>query len=138
MAKKNKLIVCKEVPVPPFLRHPLLDPAWPPFLKSLCPLPSVLFQPPLRYFRQSPCPTQIFTALIWLTNLSWFKQISKGQIYQLSCHFLSKINFNLSNPSTDIGYFNLWDIFRFIFRQLRMTFFHKIMLAEKNNFSSNA
>ena len=37
-----------------------------------------------------------------------------------------------------IGYLNLWDIFRFIFRQLRMTFFHKIMVAEKNNFSSNA
>ena len=34
---------------------------------------------------------------------------------------------------------NLWDIFRFIFfRQLRMTFFPKIMVAEKNYFSSNA
>ena len=31
-------------------------------------------------------------------------------------------------------YLNLWDIFRFIFRQLRMIFFHKIMVAEKNNF----
>ena len=37
-----------------------------------------------------------------------------------------------------MGYLNLWDIFIFIFRQLRMTFFHKIMVAEKNNFSSNA
>ena len=36
-----------------------------------------------------------------------------------------------------IGYLNLCDIFRFIFRQLRMTF-HKIMMAQKNNFSSNA
>ena len=26
-----------------------------------------------------------------------------------------------------VGYLNLLDIFRFIFRQLRMTFFHKIM-----------
>ena len=26
----------------------------------------------------------------------------------------------------------------FIFRQLRMTFFHKVMEAEKNSFSSNA
>ena len=44
------------------------------------------------------------------------------------------------NTSTNIsaGYLNLWGIFRFIFRQLRMTFFHKIMVAEKNNFSSNA
>ena len=37
-----------------------------------------------------------------------------------------------------IGYLNLWDIFRFISRQLRMIFFHKIMVTEKNNFFSNA
>ena len=36
-----------------------------------------------------------------------------------------------------IGYLNLWDIFMFIFRQLQMTFFRKIMVAEKNFFSSN-
>ena len=36
-----------------------------------------------------------------------------------------------------MGYLNLWDIFKFIFRQLRMTFFHKIMMTE-NFFSSNA
>ena len=35
-------------------------------------------------------------------------------------------------------FINLWDIFRFMFRQLRMAFFHKIMVAENNNFSSNA
>ena len=29
------------------------------------------------------------------------------------------------------GYLNLWDIFRFIFRLLRMTFSHKIMVAQK-------
>ena len=36
-----------------------------------------------------------------------------------------------------IGYLNLWDIFMFIFRQLQMTFFRKIMVAEKNFFASN-
>ena len=30
-----------------------------------------------------------------------------------------------------IGYLSLWDIFRVIIKQLRMTFFHKIMVAEK-------
>ena len=30
------------------------------------------------------------------------------------------------------------DIFRFIFRQLRMTFFREIMVKGKNNFPSNA
>ena len=32
-----------------------------------------------------------------------------------------------------MGYYNLWDIFRFIFRQLRQflhNFFHKIIVAE--------
>ena len=36
------------------------------------------------------------------------------------------------------SYFNLRDIFRFNFRQLRMTFFHKIMVGEINDLSSNA
>ena len=36
------------------------------------------------------------------------------------------------------GYLNSRDIFGFIFRQLRMIFFHKIIVAEKNNFYSNA
>ena len=47
-------------------------------------------------------------------------------------HFLS-----FKTP-LQIGYLNLWDIFMLIFRQLRMTFFRKIMMAEKNNFSSYA
>ena len=36
----------------PFLRHPTLDPACCPFLKSLFALPSFIFHPLLRYFRQ--------------------------------------------------------------------------------------
>ena len=43
------------------------------------------------------------------------------------------------NPFTNMsGYLNSWDIFRIIFRQLRMTFSHNIMVAEKKFFSSNA
>ena len=43
------------------------------------------------------------------------------------------------NPFTNMsGYLNSWDIFRIIFRQLRMTFSHNIMVAEKIFFSSNA
>ena len=37
---------------------------------------------------------------------------------------------------SQITYINSWDISRFIFRELRMTFFHKIMVAEK--YFSNA
>ena len=58
-------------PPPPlsFLRHPPLDPACPPFLKSLCPLPSFLFHLLLRSFRQSPPTlTQMPPALIQPTN----------------------------------------------------------------------
>ena len=47
--------------------------------------------------------------------------------------------FDILNPFTNIsGYLNLWDIFRFIYSQLRMTFFRKNVVAEKENFSSNA
>ena len=38
---------------------------------------------------------QIPPALLQPTNLSWFKQILKGRIYQLNCRFLSKTNFNV-------------------------------------------
>ena len=43
--------------IPPFLKHPLLDAACPPFLKSLFPLPSFLFYPILRYFKQFSPPS---------------------------------------------------------------------------------
>ena len=87
-------IVCKGVPAPsPFLRHPSLDPACPTFLKSLFPLPSFLFHPLLRCFRQFSPPLQPPSALIQPpTNLPWLKQISEGWFYQFNCRFLSKIN----------------------------------------------
>ena len=50
-------------------------------------------------------------------NPPWFKQLSKGRFYQFNCHF-----------QLQIGHITSQDIFRFIFRQLRMTFFHKIIL----------
>ena len=69
-----------------------------------------------------------------------------GLKYYQKCDFTSstiafyqKSIFEFLNPFTNIsGYLNLWDIFRFIFRKLKMTFFHKIMVAEKKDFSSNA
>ena len=62
----------------------------------------------------------------------------KGDFTSSTVAFYHKSNFDLLDPFTNIsGYLNLWDIFRFIFRQLRMTFFHKILAAEKNNFFSN-
>ena len=63
--------------------------------------------------------------------------MSKGDFTSSTVAFYQKLIFK--NPFTNIsGYLNLWDIFRFIFRQLRMTFFHKTMVADKNYFSSNA
>ena len=92
-----------------------------------CPLFSVS---PL--FKVSPTLTQPPPVLICPTNLSWFKQISKGLFYQFNCHFLSKIDFYIifSIP-VQIDYFPLWNLFRFIFKQLRITFFSKIMVAQK-------
>ena len=52
---------------------------------------------------------------------------------------ISTVAFNFLNPFTNIsGYLNLWDIFSSFFGQLRMTFFNKIMVTDKNNISSNA
>ena len=49
--------------------------------------------------------------------------------------FYQKSVFDFLNPFTDIlGYLNLWDIFRFIFRQFRMTFFIKLWWQKKNFF----
>ena len=95
-------LVRKGAPVPPFFRHPPLDPVFPPFLKSLFLLSSFLFHPVLRYFRQSPPPSHNpLVSSIQPTNLSWFKQISKSLFYQFNCHFLSKSIFNLLNPFTN-------------------------------------
>ena len=81
---------------------------------------------------------QIPPALTQPINLSLgLSKYQKGKLYQVNCHVLSKINFNLLT-SLQIGYLNLWNIFRFIFRQLRMTFFQKIMVTEKSNSSLNA
>ena len=58
----------------------------------------------------------------------------KGDFTSSTVAFYQKSIFNLLNPII----LNLWDIFRFIFKQLQMTFFHEIMVAEKIFFSSNA
>ena len=79
------------------------------FIRRFQPLFKI-FLSPLLYFAPlpfkvfsivSPKPTQIPPALIWPNNLSWFKQISKGLIYQFNCHFLSKINLNPLNCFTN-------------------------------------
>ena len=86
-------IVHKGAPVPLF-KAPTPWPRLAPFFKSLFPLPSFLFHPLLRYFRQFPPPAhKPLPPLIRPTNLPWFKQISKRWFYQFNCCFLSKINF---------------------------------------------
>ena len=81
--------------------------------------------------------TSLQAYLIQWTNLSCFLvwtngQISNRRIYQFNCCvlFSFEINFNLLNPFTNrlsefMGYFQR---VRFIFRQLWMTFFQKIIL----------
>ena len=100
----HECIVPKRVSAP-FFKAPTSWPRLPLFLKSLCPFPSVLFHPLLRHFRQpfppTPDPHANPPALIRPRNLFWFKQISKGRIYQFNCRFLSKINFNLLNSFTN-------------------------------------
>ena len=91
------VIVRKGVPAPILWgAHPLTQLV--PFLESLLPLPSFLFHPLLRYFRQSPhlnttpfCPHLTHQPSLHVMN--GFKQISNGWFYQFNSHFLSKMNF---------------------------------------------
>ena len=54
----TQYIIRRAVPAPSFFKGTPLAPAWaPPVLKSLCTLPSVLFYPLLRYFRQFTPPS---------------------------------------------------------------------------------
>ena len=72
------------------------------------------------------------TTLIQPTNQPTFlglNKYQKGDFTSSAVTFYQKSILNLLNP-LQIGHLNLWDIFRFIFRQLRTTFFHKIMVAE--------
>ena len=99
-------IVCNGVSSS--LRHSPLDPACPPpFLKFLFSLPLCSVPPPFKVFQTVPPNLrQIPPALIRLTNLSWFKQISKELTYQFNCCFLSKINSNFLIPYF-MGYFRV-------------------------------
>ena len=54
------IVVHKGASAPlPFLRHPPLDPACPPFSRFLLPFSSYLFHPLLRCFRQFPLVPQV-------------------------------------------------------------------------------
>ena len=56
----------------------------------------------------------------------------KGYFTRSPVTIYQKSIFNCLNPFTNIsGNLNLWDIFRFIFKQLGMAFFHKIMVFKK-------
>ena len=63
----------------------------------------------------------------------WMDRRTDGQMDKSD--FIGHCPTNVEHP---LGYLDLWDIFRFTFRQIRITFLRKIMVAEKNNFSSNA
>ena len=117
----NVCIVRMGVPAPLF-NAPNPWPSLPPsVLRSSFPPSSFLFHPLLRYFRQFRPPSR--NPLLPQSDLPTFLG-SKGRFYQFNCRFLSKISYIL----LQIGYLHLWDIFRLIFRNLRMTFFHRIMV----------
>ena len=123
------------------LKHSPLDTSCSPLFKIFFPVPSILFYPFLRYFIQSPPtltqspPTLIQHINLPYTQLTNLSKCKKGDFTSSNIAFYQKSIFNFLNLFTNIsGYLNLWNIFSFIFRQLKMTFSHKIMVAEKNFF----
>ena len=86
-----------------------------------------------------PPPALIRQTKLCCTQLTGLNKYQMGDFNSTSAAFYQKSVFYFLIPFRNISnYFNLWDIFRFIFRQLRMTFLYKIMVAEKNIFSANA
>ena len=137
----NNLLVCivrNGVPAPPFKVSTPWS-SFSPFSKSLVPPP---FKTVFQYFPHAIPSYSNPTRQPSLHTINGFKQIWNWWFYQNNCRFLLKINFwffkSLYKFTNISGYLNLWNIFRFNFRQLRMTFFHKILVAVKSNFSSNA
>ena len=125
--------------------HPLTQLV--PFLKALLPLPFFLFHPILRYFRQFPHPhaTPFFpnpTHQPSLHIINGFKQISKGWFCQFNCRFLSKINFWFFKSLYKYIIYQVNLIYGILsssfLDNLEWLFFHKTIVAEKSNFSSNA
>ena len=123
---------------PPFLRDLPLDPACRPFSNICFSSPLFCSTPFSAISDSSPTLTQPTPALNRHSNLPYtcLNKYQKGDFTSSTVTFCQKSIFDFSNPFTNItGYLHLWDIFRFIFRQLRVTLFHKIMVAEKKFFS---
>ena len=72
-----------------FLRHPPLTQLAPPLLKTLFPLPSFLFHPLLRYFRQFP-PTFLH-----------LRKYQKVDFTNSTVAFYQKSTFDILNPFTN-------------------------------------
>ena len=130
-------IDCKGVPAPPPLcKAPTLWPSLPPpFSKFLYPLPYFLFHLLWKYFRQFPHP-HTNPSCTNPTNQPTFlglNKYQKGEFTSSTVAFYQKSIF-IFQICIQIGYLNLWDIFWFIFRQLRMTFFIKLWWQKKNVF----
>ena len=117
-------IVQKGIPAPLFRIPTSLDRACPLFLKIFY-LPSFPFHPFLGYFRKFPhfhanpsCPN--LTHQFPYTKLRGINKYRKGNFTNSTATFYQKSIFNFLNPFANIsGYLNLWNTFRFIFRQLR-------------------
>ena len=136
-ALTNLNIIRNEVAALPFLRDPPLHPACPTPFKIRVSPPLFFVTPTFKLFQTVPPPhatpsSPNSTHQPSLQLINGFKQISKGWFYQFNCHFLI---FDILNPFTNIsGFLNLWVIFRFIFRQLRMIFFIKSWRQKKTIF----
>ena len=103
-----------------------------------CSLHSVLFHPLLRYFKESSLPSRksILPSSKQPTFLG-LNRYQKEKFPSSTVTFYQKSILIFKIP-LQIGYRNSWHIFSFIFRQLKMNVCHKIMVTEKNHFSSNS
>ena len=101
-------IVRKGVPAPIFLRHPPLDPACLSLFKIFALLPSFLFYPLLRYFRQFSPPSRTHLHVTYSCPNSFdqptffgLKEHQMGDFTSSAVTFCQKSIFNILNPFTN-------------------------------------
>ena len=131
---EKKLDGAKGVPAPPLLKSPCPSPCLAPLFKIFVSSLLLSIPPTFKIFQAVPstlmqslsCPNPIYQPSLHIINMG-LNNYQKADFTSSPVVISQKSIFNYLNPFINVsGYLNLWDTFRFSFRQLRMTFFIKL------------
>ena len=115
-------------PLPSFLRRPPLDPNFPLLFKIFVSSPLFSVTPTFKVFQRVPHPHKTpfchnVTHQLSLHMINSLQKYLKSDLTSSTVAFCQKSIFDFLYPFKNIlVYLNLWEIFRFIFRQLKDDF----------------